>query len=632
MRNTLINGYTLPSVCGAILLILSSPLSARAQDVVPVPITNASWGLDPEGDFVVVTYDLQQPRKGEVDIALVLRRSSKPSEKIKPKALVGHFGDNVEPGKKRKIYWHHKRDKITGLSGEGWYFELTADWEGDEYTVATRAGTFTPPLLKIESLKFWGPQGTSELDAEESGEITFIVSNAGRGPARKVALTLTPVQGEEMKAEKDLFIGDILPGGAMRGKFRVTASSTAPDQTVTYRIDAADSARYDTTSAMVEFRTRKLLPPRLVLAEQVFRSSRDGIRRPIDAGSRLFRGDTAHFFLKIRNDGAGEAESAYVSLALRNETEDLSFTSGRRSFLVKSFKMDGTASPKGLLAGGSTIIDFSVFAGPSCRDDSMVVDLLMTERRPRFVTRDSVVLRITTRPPTFQERADAYIRKGAYDSLIVLGSREVAARPDSAEPYYYLGVAYEQRKDVRSASANYQKAADRGHLAAAEWLKGKRVREVVRVSYRPLNPNPFEGFSGTIGLGIGAFAGPGAGELETTLYEKLRTTTEVTRRFGLYSHDALRKSIKATSVDPADPAVMKTLGTALAIRFLVTGRRIDDRSFSVRILRTSDGVAILEKEMRNSEGSTALADVVTIFQSGRVPVYRTESVLEDRKR
>jgi hypothetical protein len=624
--------YTLPSVCGAILLILSSPFSGRAQNAAAVPITNASWGLDPEGDFVVITYDLQEPRKGEVDIALVLRRSSKPSEKLKPKVLVGHFGDNVEPGKKRKIYWHYKRDKITGLSGEGWYFELTADWNGDDYTVATRTGTFTPPSLRIESLKFWGPQGTPELDAEESGEITFIVSNAGRGPARKVALSLTPVQGEEMKAEKDLFIGDILPGGAMRGKLRVTASSMAPDQTVTYRIDAADSARYDTTSAMVEFRTRKLLPPRLVLAEQFVRSSRDGIRRPIDAETRLFRGDTAHFFLKIRNDGAGEAESAYVNLALRNETDDLTFASGRRSFLVKSFKMDGTASPKGLLAGGSTIIDFSVFAGPACRDDSMVVDLLMTERRPRFVTRDSVVLRITTRPPTFQERADAYIRRGAYDSLIVLGTREAAARPDSAEAYYYLGVAYEQRKDVRSASVNYQKAADRGHVAAAQWLKGKRVKEVVRVSYRPLTPNPFEGFSGTIGLGIGAFAGSGAGELETTLYEKLRTTPEVTRRFGLYSHDALRKSIKTASVDPADPAVMKTLGTALAIRFLVTGKRIDERSFNIRILRTSDGAAVLEKEMRNSEGSTALADVVTIFQSGRVPVYRTESVLEDRKR
>lgn len=626
------NRYILPSVLGVILLILVSPFCARAQNAPPVPITNATWGLDPEGDFVVITYDLLEPRKGEVEIDLVLRRSSKPSEKLKPKVLVGHFGENVEPGKKRKIYWHYKRDKITGLSGEGWYFELTADWNGDDYTVATRTGTFTPPSLKIESLKFWGPQGTSELDAEESGEITFIVSNAGKGPARKVALSLTPMQGEEMNAEKDLYIGDILPGGAMRGKFRVTASSTAPDQSVAYRIDAADSARYDTTSAIVEFHTRKLLPPRLVLAEQFVRSSRDGIRRPIDAEARLFRGDTAHFFLKIRNDGAGEAESAYVNLTLRNESDDLVFASGRRSFLAKSFKMDGTASPKGLLAGGSTIIDFSVFAGSACRADAMIVDLMMTERRPRFATRDSVVLRITTRPPTFQERADAFIRKGAYDSLILLGTREAAARPDSAEPYYYLGLAYEQRKDARSASVNYQKAADRGSVAAAQWVKGKRVKEVVRVTYRPLSPNPFEEYSGTIGLGIGAFAGPGAVELETALYEKLRSTPEVTRRFGLYSHDALRKTMKTASVDPADPGVMKTLGTALAIRFLVTGKRFDERSFSIRILRTSDGAAVLEKEMRNSEGSTALADVATIFQSGRAPVYRTESVLEDRKR
>jgi hypothetical protein len=243
-----------------------------------------------------------------------------------------------------------------------------------------------------------------------------------------------------------------------------------------------------------------------------------------------------------------------------------------------------------------------------------------------------VILRVDTRPPTFQERAESYLRRGAYDSLILVGTREVAARPDSVWPYYYLGIAYEQKRDVRAASANYQKAAEKGHPAAVQWMREKRVKEVVRVTYRPLNPDPFAEYSGTIGLGIASFAGPGAAELEAALYDRLRTTPEVTRRFGLYSHETLKKTLKTTSVDPADPAVMKTAGGTLAIRFLVTGRRIDDRTFTIRVVRTADGAAVIDKEVRNSEGSTALADVVTMFQSARIPVYRTEAVLDTRRR
>jgi hypothetical protein len=245
--------------------------------------------------------------------------------------------------------------------------------------------------------------------------------------------------------------------------------------------------------------------------------------------------------------------------------------------------------------------------------------------------RDSVCVKIVTRPPTFQERAEAYLRKSAYDSLTALALKEVVATPDSADPYYYLGIAYEQKRDIRTASSYYQKAADRGHLAAAQWVKGKRVKEVVRVSYRSLSPNPFEGHSGTIGLGIVAFSGNGAGDLEASLYEKLRMASEVTKRFGLYSHEALKKSLKTASVDATDPAMMKTLGTALAVKFLVTGRRIDDRSFLVKVIRTADGAVVIERELRGSETSTALADLVMIFQSGRVPSYRTETVLEDRR-
>jgi hypothetical protein len=116
------------------------------------------------------------------------------------------------------------------------------------------------------------------------------------------------------------------------------------------------------------------------------------------------------------------------------------------------------------------------------------------------------------------------------------------------------------------------------------------------------------------------------------LYAKLIATPDVTKKFGLYSHEALKKTLKLAAINPSDAPVMKTLSTSLAIRFVISGRRLDDRSFVLKVARTADGKTVFEKELRNSDASTALLDAVMVFQSGKQPVYRADTILEERRR
>jgi hypothetical protein len=241
------------------------------------------------------------------------------------------------------------------------------------------------------------------------------------------------------------------------------------------------------------------------------------------------------------------------------------------------------------------------------------------------------------RPPGFEERAARFVGTGSYDSLITLSVKQILLTPDSAAPYYYAGLGYEQKRDLKSCLAYYQKAADRGHVQSARWIKENRIRDVTRVSYRPLNPNPFAAFTGTIGLGILRWNGPGGGasEITTKLYERLKESPDVVRRFALYSMsslDTLSRTLKLGSLDAGDRQLLKGLDAKLAVRFVVTGTEIDERTLSLKVIRTSDGSVVIDKECKSSETSTALGDAVLLFQSGKMPAYRLEPVVESRRR
>jgi hypothetical protein len=261
----------------------------------------------------------------------------------------------------------------------------------------------------------------------------------------------------------------------------------------------------------------------------------------------------------------------------------------------------------------------------------------LTERRPRFSSEATIVLGVLARQPLFEERVNRFLTASLYDSVIAVSLKQVRLTPDSASPYYFAALGYEQKKDARSASAFYQKAADRGHQQASRWLKENRVRDVIHVSYRPLNPNPFAEYQGIIGLGLLKFSTPDGGstDLATRLFDKLRSSPDVVRRFALYSYpsmDTLGKTLKLGALDAADKDIMKELSNKLGVKFVAAGTEIDERTITLKVVRTADGSVVLEKEFKTSDTSTALADAVLLFQSWKSPVYRIEAVLEQRRK
>ena len=630
-------------VLSALLLPAIPGQSANCGDIqrAQPPVSNGSWGLDEGGQLAVIFYDLDAPPKGEVEIRIVLRRITRPSDKIKPKHLLGHVGENVAPGKRRKVVWDFRREGVSGLTGDGWFFEIIADWGGDDYTVPTRLGSFTPPRLQIESLKFWSRNGDGSLGAAETGEMTFIVSNSGRGTARSSCITVTTVEPcNGIAFERTTPVGTIPPGGVVKGRIAIAASESVPPQTVRLRIEAADSSRYDSTMVVLEFMTRELQPPRLEVVESFYRTVKDPVRRPVDKDAAVRRGDTVEIFLKVKNTGVSDADSALANIAIRGDAGNVKVTGGGRAFPLKSPppRTGNTQSTPNLLHPGDyTTISFCVVPDQKYAADSIVILASLTERRPRFSSVATIVLGVIARQPLFEERINRFLTASLYDSVIAASLKQIKLTPDSVAPYFFAALAYEQKKDARSCSAFYQKAADRGHQQASRWLKENRVRDVIHVSYRPLNPNPFAEYQGIIGLGLLKFSAPdgGGSDLATRLFDKLRSSPEVVRRFALYSYpsmDTLLKTLKLGTLDATDRGMMKELSNKLAVKFIVAGTEIDERTMTLRLIRTADGSVVLEKEFKTSDTSTALADAVLLFQSWKSPAYRSETVLEQRRK
>lgn len=97
--------------------------SALAQ-VGAARFENERWSR--VGDVVVITYDLMGSPEETYDVSLVLRRQNDRSFSFVPTVLAGNVGKDQSVGSGKEIRWDYKKDLPSGLSGDDYWFELTA--------------------------------------------------------------------------------------------------------------------------------------------------------------------------------------------------------------------------------------------------------------------------------------------------------------------------------------------------------------------------------------------------------------------------------------------------------------------------------------------------------------------------
>jgi len=103
-----------------ILLLLLTSGYSMAQNGI-----NTSFKYSEHKIFIF--YQFAGDSSSEYNIAVVLKRTSDPGFRIEPNLLSGDFREGIYANTKREIIWHLTQQEEIGLTGNDYYFEITAN-------------------------------------------------------------------------------------------------------------------------------------------------------------------------------------------------------------------------------------------------------------------------------------------------------------------------------------------------------------------------------------------------------------------------------------------------------------------------------------------------------------------------
>jgi hypothetical protein len=177
-----------------------------------------------------------------------------------------------------------------------------------------------PPKLTA-TVTFTEPSGNNRLDAEESGELTVSVTNSGKGTAFGVEVSVNSQVPKGVRIPGGMYIGEIPPGQSRQASVAVAATSDVSDSTVICELLFKETYGFQPVGKRVSFETRRLLTPRLIVADfGIDDQSKNG---------RIEPGEITQITMRIQNTGPGVAHGVKASALLGS---DVFLTAGSTSF------------------------------------------------------------------------------------------------------------------------------------------------------------------------------------------------------------------------------------------------------------------------------------------------------------
>lgn len=159
------------------------------------------------------------------------------------------------------------------------------------------------------------------------------------------------------------------------------------------------------------------------------------------------------------------------------------------------------------------------------------------------------------------------------------------------------------------------------------FLTGTIMPQQIEAVYEDLKTDPFAGQEAPIPIGILKFNGPGS--LESRFYDMLKSQPGIHNKFLIFPYDALleqQNTLGLRNLDANDRRTLASLNGNLDIRFLVTADAESDGSFTLRLVRASDGREVYRGKYALSINSTPIKDAVKLFSDKKASLYK-EAVL-----
>ncbi len=149
------------------------------------------------------------------------------------------------------------------------------------------------------------------------------------------------------------------------------------------------------------------------------------------------------------------------------------------------------------------------------------------------------------------------------------------------------------------------------------------ISQTLTVTYKDISPNPFAGYSASIGIGIMKFIGEDG--YEAKIYDELKKIPGIHDKFMIFPYKVLQDQkdvLKLKTLNFNDRKAQKSLFDNLDIMFLISGELSSNDKLKLQIVRTTDGVIVFEDDFKNSSQSTAIKDAVKVISENKRSEYK----------
>ena len=245
-------------------------------------------------------------------------------------------------------------------------FELLGQSERStvkEANMSTAPARTGPANLEISDVVFSDEYGNSNsvLDANEDAEISFTLSNFGKGNARALAadlIPLNPMKGIELLLKKHL--GDLFAGQSMRIALPIRGFSFLPTGSAELEIRVEEENGFDSDPIRVVFNTQQVKIPEVSIADYSFTA--------ID-GETIGLGHPISLTVMLQNKGQGEA----VDIRAEFNTPEKVFPAAESTFYMERLKPNETRS-----------IVYEFFANKRYDGEEIPIEISITDGHDKF--------------------------------------------------------------------------------------------------------------------------------------------------------------------------------------------------------------------------------------------------------
>jgi hypothetical protein len=239
--------------------------------------------------------------------------------------------------------------------------------------VTTPAQTIqrTFPVLKIENVRLDEPSGNQALDADETGKITFQISNSGKGTATKVQVKLTTEQEiNGLLYKQSQTIPNIAPNSSQTVEIPISTTEAVASAQFKLKVEVLEGGvGADAEPIILAFETRELKPPQLKIASSAIDDDEQGESQG-NANGKIEPGEQIEVDVVIQNAGVGDAENVLAQVSV---PQDIVYASQSPRFDLGRIE-----------AGKWKKLHFSIWINKRYADEEIPLGIYIKEKRERF--------------------------------------------------------------------------------------------------------------------------------------------------------------------------------------------------------------------------------------------------------